>query len=331
MVQHAARLDDVEGPADRAELEDVGLRIFEIGHAQFAGLAQRVGKAGQAEIDRQRARTGKARRGLDRVLPGAAARNQDIELDSCRGCGRWRPGICCACTGRTAPASSAGRPSPSADRDFPRTAAAPCARHRPRSASGPGSWRAVPLPRPARVSAASARRRAPRTRSCPGARPRPAARAADSRSRPRRARSSGMAAPDASAAATLSRNCRAAAASSSVNAKTCSLTKHCRASAQAKSSTFGSTGDDASAAEAICSIAKRALVRNRSKSRSAMIAVSRRLRRMRSSADGGEPRRAEQFLRRQPARPGVHRALDAGRRSPPICLTSFAATGRERR
>ena len=80
MMQHAARLDDVKGSADRAELEDVGLGIFEVGYADFAGLAQRIGKTCQAEIDRQRSSAQKTRRGLDRLLPGATARNQHVEI-----------------------------------------------------------------------------------------------------------------------------------------------------------------------------------------------------------------------------------------------------------
>src|SRR5437588_5420504 len=41
MMEHAARLDDVEPPVEAAELEDVGLRVVD-GQPERAGLAHRI-------------------------------------------------------------------------------------------------------------------------------------------------------------------------------------------------------------------------------------------------------------------------------------------------
>ena len=93
MMQHAGRLDDVEGPADGAELEDIGLRIFDIGHAQFAGLAQRIGEAGQAEIDRQHAGAGESAARSRSHAVRCRSRRSARRARPCRGCGTGQPGI----------------------------------------------------------------------------------------------------------------------------------------------------------------------------------------------------------------------------------------------
>src|SRR5262245_30297057 len=50
VVQHAAGLDDIERLSKRAELEDVGLRIVDVGDRKLASLAHGVAKAGQAQV-----------------------------------------------------------------------------------------------------------------------------------------------------------------------------------------------------------------------------------------------------------------------------------------
>src|SRR5215510_2949599 len=78
-MKHAADLDHVEASPQRADFEDIGLRIFDIGETERARLADRVTKAGAAEIDREHARARKALRRLDRVLAGAAAGDANVE------------------------------------------------------------------------------------------------------------------------------------------------------------------------------------------------------------------------------------------------------------
>src|SRR5580704_17275633 len=79
MVQYAAGLDHVEGPADRAQLQNVGLRIMEIAQSKRARLSLRIAEAGQAEIDREDVGANEPLCGLDRVLTGTAAGDQDFE------------------------------------------------------------------------------------------------------------------------------------------------------------------------------------------------------------------------------------------------------------
>src|SRR5215469_8489843 len=77
MVQHAARLDQVEGLADSAEPQKVSLRIFDR-KSELARLADSVGKACGAEIDRQDARARDSAAGIDRMRAGAATRDKDV-------------------------------------------------------------------------------------------------------------------------------------------------------------------------------------------------------------------------------------------------------------
>ena len=93
----------IEARVERAEIEDVGLRIFDIAQTRLAGLACRIGEAGPAEIDRQHTRAGEALRGLDRMLAGAAAGDQHIEaFGILNAAGSARPGTGCAGTSRCA-------------------------------------------------------------------------------------------------------------------------------------------------------------------------------------------------------------------------------------
>src|SRR5574341_1474156 len=64
-MQHAARLDDIEAAADRAELEDVRLGVFDIGQAELARLPLGVTQAGQAEVDGEHSCAREAPRALD--------------------------------------------------------------------------------------------------------------------------------------------------------------------------------------------------------------------------------------------------------------------------
>ena len=68
--------------SDGAELEDVGLRVFDIVQPKLARLAGGVAEAGQAEVDGEHARAGEALPGFDGVLAGAAAGDQHIEARS---------------------------------------------------------------------------------------------------------------------------------------------------------------------------------------------------------------------------------------------------------
>ena len=124
---------EVEAAPERAEREDVGLAIFDVGAPERARLALGIGEAGEAQIDREHAGAGEPLRGLDRMLAGAAAGDQDVDSRLAEGLRRWRPATGGAGIDRKAAALPAGPPSPSADTDFPRIAAGPRATPRSRS------------------------------------------------------------------------------------------------------------------------------------------------------------------------------------------------------
>ena len=79
MMQHSNRFNAVEAAADRSELQDIGLAVIDVSDVGFAGLSQRIGQAGAAQIDGEHARLGKLQSGLDRVLAGAAPGYQDFQ------------------------------------------------------------------------------------------------------------------------------------------------------------------------------------------------------------------------------------------------------------
>src|SRR5882757_8646215 len=91
VVQHAASLDHIERApkrvSKRAELEDVGLRIFDVGDRKLAGLAHGIAEAGEAQVDREHACAAIAAGGFDRAMAGAAARDQHVAAVS-RGAAR---------------------------------------------------------------------------------------------------------------------------------------------------------------------------------------------------------------------------------------------------
>ncbi len=78
VMQHADRLDQVETPLQRAEPHDVGLCVFDV-ETELACPGCRIGKARPAQIDRERARALMLLRGQDRVLAGAAARDENVQ------------------------------------------------------------------------------------------------------------------------------------------------------------------------------------------------------------------------------------------------------------
>src|SRR5207302_2721487 len=56
VMQHPNRFDEMEHTPERAELENIGLCIFDVAEAELACLAERVAKAGATEVDREDAR-----------------------------------------------------------------------------------------------------------------------------------------------------------------------------------------------------------------------------------------------------------------------------------
>src|SRR5262245_65210069 len=80
MVQHARGFDEVEAAAERAELEDIRLAIFDIAPAELMRLALGIGEAGQAQVQREHGGAGEPLCRLDRVLARAAARDQNVNL-----------------------------------------------------------------------------------------------------------------------------------------------------------------------------------------------------------------------------------------------------------
>ena len=58
-IEDGARFDHVEGSSDRCELDNIGTREFDVLQIQIARLPCRVGKIGQARVDRQNARVAK--------------------------------------------------------------------------------------------------------------------------------------------------------------------------------------------------------------------------------------------------------------------------------
>ena len=138
VMQHAAGVDHIEAAPDRAELEDVGLRVFDALGECRRRLALGVTKTAQAEIDRQHAGARIFLRGPGGVPAGAAAGDQNIEVGGLpsgvkAAVGNMPRRYRSSATGSTPPARS-----PSADRDFLRIAAERAARRRRRSAVSRG-------------------------------------------------------------------------------------------------------------------------------------------------------------------------------------------------
>src|SRR3954467_1388031 len=97
MMQHADRLDQIESLLQRAEPHDVGLGIRNT-EVERARLRHRIGEARPAEIDCERARALELLVGEDRVLPGSAARDENVEPVLAerpeRRCGKYLTQVC---------------------------------------------------------------------------------------------------------------------------------------------------------------------------------------------------------------------------------------------
>ena len=126
VMQHPARLDQIEAPPDAPELENIGLCKLYVADPELARFARGVAEAGQAEIDRKHVGAGKSLRCFERMLAGATAGDQDIDALHARGLPRSAPAEtgCANTTSRW----WGGRPAParaSADTAPPRTAGEP--------------------------------------------------------------------------------------------------------------------------------------------------------------------------------------------------------------
>ena len=78
------RFDYIEPPVERAQLQQVGLGVFDRRHAQFTCLPHGVGEAAFAQVDGQYSRRGELPGCPDRLLAGAAACHQDFHPAVCR-------------------------------------------------------------------------------------------------------------------------------------------------------------------------------------------------------------------------------------------------------
>src|SRR6476659_6320716 len=79
VMKDTARVHDVYDDADTTELENVGLAEGDVGQSQSQRLPLGVAEARQAEIDGQHQRAFEVSRRLDQILPGSAARNEDVD------------------------------------------------------------------------------------------------------------------------------------------------------------------------------------------------------------------------------------------------------------
>ena len=79
MMKHADCFDQIERAAERAEIEDIGLHIFQPREADLLGLALGVGEACSAEVERNHLRADELTRRHDRMLAGAASGDQHVE------------------------------------------------------------------------------------------------------------------------------------------------------------------------------------------------------------------------------------------------------------
>ena len=77
-MQHPDRLDDIETPVERPQLENVGLSILDVRYSLSAALPARVSEAGTADVDRENSRPRKSLRRTDRVRASATAGDQNL-------------------------------------------------------------------------------------------------------------------------------------------------------------------------------------------------------------------------------------------------------------
>ena len=78
-MEHTARVHDVEAAVDVGQLDDVGFGEGDVVQSERQRLALGVAETRQAEIDGQNPRPFELPRGLDQILPRAAARDEDVD------------------------------------------------------------------------------------------------------------------------------------------------------------------------------------------------------------------------------------------------------------
>ena len=83
VMQYAAGFDDIEAASDRCKLKDIGLRIFDVFQPEFARFSLGITETAQTQIDGQHARTWELSRGLDRMLSGTTASDEDFRAFCC--------------------------------------------------------------------------------------------------------------------------------------------------------------------------------------------------------------------------------------------------------
>src|SRR6266536_1831025 len=82
MMQHADRDDRVERSTDRAEIHEIGLRVFHVREAKLARLPFCVAEARQTQVYSKDARVGELLGRADRFAAGATSGNQEIDRAS---------------------------------------------------------------------------------------------------------------------------------------------------------------------------------------------------------------------------------------------------------
>ena len=78
MMQHADRLDDIEAPLQRPQLENVGLSVFDVRYSLSAAFPPRVGETGTADVDGENLRPRKSFRRADGMGTGPATGDENL-------------------------------------------------------------------------------------------------------------------------------------------------------------------------------------------------------------------------------------------------------------
>src|SRR5690242_7357398 len=94
MMKDTDRLDDVECPSNRGQLQYVSLGVLDYIQAERARLPLRVAQTGQTEIDSEHPRGLEVRRCDNRVLTRATARNQNVDVADLAQLNEWRQREC---------------------------------------------------------------------------------------------------------------------------------------------------------------------------------------------------------------------------------------------
>jgi hypothetical protein len=122
MMEDAAAIDQVKSPLQPPKFEDVGLLVFNVGNSELLGHPGRIGEARPAQVDRKNLGIWLLSRVLDGKVTGAATGNEHghwtrADANFPRRAAPWR--ICFRLSRVRGIA-----PSPTGDRDSPRTARA---------------------------------------------------------------------------------------------------------------------------------------------------------------------------------------------------------------